>query len=102
MKSKSLVKHEKLSPVFTQPVSSRAGTNQVHPDHPCTCVRLCVCVCVCVCVHVCLGVWDGLKCVLNSLRAHVWMSHLPQGVGMSECDLVCDRGLRGTSGCPLG
>ena len=61
-----------------------------------------VCVCVCVREHVCLGVWDGLKCVLNSLRAHMWMPHLSQGVGMSECDLVCDRGLRGTVAVRLG
>ena len=32
----------------------------------------------------------------------MWMSHLPQGVGMAECDLVCDSGLRGTVAVPWG
>ena len=32
----------------------------------------------------------------------MWMPHLSQGVGMSECDLVCDRGLRETVAVPWG
>lgn len=39
--------------------------------------------------------------MLNSLRAHM-DGHLPQGVGMSECDLVCLLGPEGDSGCPWG